>query len=229
MLLQTFRKTIMFSGLPQEQLAQIAAGCRLISLAKNEFLFHAQEKVAGFYIVHHGAINIHRVTVDGEEQVIRVFYPGESFGEMLLTEESGYPASAKAIESSQVILVPKIFFREEIHRDPDLALRILAGMGNHLKFLVDTVEDLKLKQAESRVAQWLLRQHAKMNGQKGKPTAKITIPMAKRLLASQLGITSETFSRVLFRFRKEGSIAVDGKTIDLLSLEQLARYTIGEP
>ncbi len=227
MLLQTFRKTIMFSGLPQEQLAQIAAGCRLIALDKNEFLFHAQEKVAGFYIVHHGAINVHRVTIDGEEQVIRIFYPGESFGEMLLTEEAGYPASAKAIESTQVILVPKVFFREEIHRDPDLALRILAGMGNHLKFLVDTVEDLKLKQAESRVAQWLLRQYTLTPNRKSSHH-EITIPMAKRLLASQLGISSETFSRVLFRFRKEKLIEVDGKTITLLATDQLARYTTGE-
>jgi CRP-like cAMP-binding protein len=228
MLLQTFRKTIMFSGLPQEQLMQIANGCRLLSLAKNEFLFHAQEKVTGFYIVHHGAVSIHRVTVEGEEQVIRVFYPGESFGEVLLSDDSGYPASAKAIESSQVILVPKVFFREEIHRDPDLALRILAGMGNHLKFLVDTVEDLKLKQAESRVAQWLLRQHTKTNEHQTKPTNEIVIPMAKRLLASQLGITSETFSRVLYRFRKEKCIDVDGKTITILSLNQLLRYTTGE-
>lgn len=222
MLLQTFRRTMMFSGLPGEQLEQLVSGSRLKSLEKNEFLFHEGDDIDGFYIVHSGAINVHRVTVDGREQVIRVFYPGESFGEMLLAQESGYPVSARAIESSQVILIPRAFFREQIHRDPDLALRILAGMGAHLRFLVDTVEDLKLKQAESRVAQWLLRQHRQLPPALAQhPTPTLQIPMAKRLLASQLGITSETLSRVLFRFRKEHLIEVDGRKVVLLNPERL--------
>lgn len=220
MLLQTFRRTMMFSGLPGEQLEQLVAGSRLKSLEKNEFLFHEGDDIDGFYIVHSGAINVHRVTVDGREQVIRVFYPGESFGEMLLSGESGYPVSARAIESSQVILIPRAFFREQIHRDPDLALRILAGMGAHLRFLVDTVEDLKLKQAESRVAQWLLRQRRLLPAN-SKPPLTLQIPMAKRLLASQLGVTSETLSRVLFRFRKEKLIEVDGRKVVLLDPDRL--------
>ena len=48
----------------------------------------------------------------------------------------------------------------------------------------------------------------------GKPT--VVLPLAKRLLASQLGITPETFPRVLAEWREGGVVAVDGATIILL-------------
>ncbi len=221
-MLQTLRKTSMFSGLSGELLETIVSGCRLIPLKKGEYLFHDGEQASGFYVVHNGAVNVHRVSSEGKEQVIRVFYPGEAFGEVVLAEGAHYPASAVAIESTQVILISRSFFRECIHQDPDLALRILASMSLHLKYLVETTEDLKLKQAESRVAQWLLRQS---RDSRTKPPV-ITLPMTKRLLASQLGITSETFSRVLARLREEELIQVEGKAITLLSPDALNDYLL---
>ncbi len=221
MMALTLRKASMFSGLSEQSLELIVRGCRLTTVERQAYVFREGEPPAGFFVVHSGAINVHRVTADGREQVIRIFYPGETFGEVGLIEGDGYPASAIAIERSQVIVIDRRFFRDQIHRDPDLALRILASMSVHLRFLVETVEDLKLQQAEARVAQWLTRQAQEAPHAEAKPQV-ITIPMAKRLLASQLGITSETFSRVLAHLRKEAIIEVDGKEITLLKPQQIA-------
>lgn len=208
MMLQTLKRVSMFSGLPAAEMSRVLAACRLLSLKKDEVLFHEGSAADGFFIVHSGAISVHRLTPDGREQVIRVFYPCEAFAEVALVEGTGYPASACAIEESQVILVRRSDFRLEIHRDPDLALRILASFSTHLKFLVETIEDLKLKQAESRVAQWLLRQ-SRATGN------TIELPLAKRLLASQLGLAPETFSRILSRWREAGLVEVVGPRITL--------------
>src|SRR5690554_772052 len=94
MMLQTLRKTSMFSGLSGELLETNFSGCRLIPLKKGEYLFHDGEQASGFYVVHNGAVNVHRVSSEGKEQVIRVFYPGEAFGEVVLAEGAHYPASA---------------------------------------------------------------------------------------------------------------------------------------
>lgn len=225
MVTQTLRKTPMFSGLSEAVLELLLEGCHLQKIAKDAYLFHEGQPVSGFYIVHSGAVNVHKVTEDGREQVIRVFYPGESLGEVVIVGNHSYPASAKATEASQVILMPTVFFRQQIQRDPDLALCLLASMSSHLRFLVETVEGLKLKQAESRVVQWLLRElEERVSDTSGQP--EITLPLAKHLLASQLGITSETLSRVFARLREAGLIAIEGKRIQFLHLPALRHFLL---
>jgi CRP-like cAMP-binding protein len=217
---QTLRKTPLFANLPPNNLDRLAAGCVLQGFAKGEILFHAGMRAEGFYVVHTGAVNLHRVTADGREQVIRVFYPGESFAEIVIVGDGSFPASAKATKESKVILIPGAFFRQEIQNDPDLALRILASMSMHLRFLVETIEDLKLKQAETRVSQWLLRQlNESGKNNDNKPT--FTLPLAKHLLASQLGISSETLSRVLAGFRDRNWLSIEGKEITFLDIDVL--------
>jgi len=213
---RTLRKTPMFSDIGSEALESLARGCYLKKAPKGSYLFHEGEAAKGFFVVHSGAVSVHRVTEAGREQVIRVFYPGESLGEVVLVGDKSYPASAKTIEESQLVVVPTEFFRAEVHRNPDLALRILASMSLHLRYLVESVEGLKLRQAESRVAQWLLRQ-LEENDLRKQPEAGLTLPLPKHLLASQLGITSETLSRCL-RTPAETRLARDRGEAPALSL-----------
>jgi CRP/FNR family transcriptional regulator len=221
MITQTLRKAPMFSGISGEALQALAEGCQLSKYSRGEYLFHEGAKADGFYVVHAGAVNVHRVTEEGREQVIRVFYPGESLGEVVIVGDQSYPASAKATENSQVIVVPTMFFRRQIQRDPDLALRILASMSLHLRYLVETVESLKLSQAESRVVRWLLSQ---VDGQTESERPAFTLPLAKHLLASQLGITSETLSRVFSKLREKQLLVIEGRQLSELDVVGLRGF-----
>lgn len=225
MVVQTLRRAPMFADIGSAALESLAAGCQLKKVPKGTYLFHEGEHASGFFVVHTGAVNVHRVTEEGREQVIRVFYPGESFGEVVLVGDKSYPASAKTTEESQVIVIPSDFFRREIHRDPDLAMRILASMSLHLRYLIEAVESLKLQQAESRVVQWLLRQ-LEENKLLEQASPELTLPLAKHLLASQLGITSETLSRTLGRLRKQEILSIEGKTLRFHSVQKLRAFSI---
>src|SRR5512135_1385036 len=80
------------------------------SLEKGEYLFREQEVSRGFYIVQRGAINVHRVNAAGKEQVIHIFRAGDSLAEATLATQAGYPADARAVEPSQVLMVQKSGF-----------------------------------------------------------------------------------------------------------------------
>lgn len=223
LMMRTLRQTNLFRELSSSALENIVRGCRIQSVKKGSYLFHEGEPVLGFFAVHSGAINVHRVTEDGREQVIRVFYPGECFAEAVLVGNHCYPASAKAAEDAQVVFVPGAFFRDEIRRDPDLALNILGSMSQHLRFLVETVEGLKLRQAESRIVRWMLEQiQTRQNG--NGEQAELQLPLPKHLLASQLGTTSETLSRVFARLRKLKLLTVEGKRIHFHSISGLREF-----
>ena len=218
----------LFAGMSLAELQAIAEITSTRPLAKGSYLFHEGDPSYGFYIVQSGAINVHRVNAIGKEQVIHVFRAGESFAEGTLATDKGYPADARAVESSQVLLVQKAGILALLRRQPELALRMLGSMSAHLRILVGQLEDLTLKDVETRLANWLVRRCGPSPGDK---PVKIELPMTKRVLAAEIGTVSETFSRTLARFREQKLIAVKGKTITVLSparLTSLLRKNLGE-
>lgn len=217
----TLRQSRMFSSLPSSDLAMVAEGCSLRSLERGEMLFREGEKSEGFYVMHTGSVSIYKVTPDGREQIICVFRPPESFAEVTLATVENYPANCMALESSQVIVVNKGRFRDLIRRQPELSLHMLGSMSLHLKHLVQSLQDIKGRQIEHRLAEWLLQQSpATAPGSPG----VIELQVSKKVLAGQLGVTSETLSRTFARFRSEGLIQVKGARIQIVDGARLAAY-----
>lgn len=224
----TLRGCQLFTGLPEADLELIASFVIPKQLAKNDYLFHEGSPSVGFYVVQRGAVMVHRVGSTGKEQVISVFRPGQSFSEAALASPGGYPADARAIEDTTVLLVPKQDFLGLLRGRPELALRMLGSMSQHLRVIVGLLDDLTLKDVETRLANWLLKRCPRPIA--SKPTV-IELDRTKRVLAAEIGTVSETLSRTLAKFRDQELIAVAGKTITVLDppkLDQLLRHHLGE-
>lgn len=216
-LIATLRQSRMFADLSSENLEAVAGVCTLKSLEKGEMLFREGDKAEGFYVLQTGAISVFKITPDGREQIICVFRPPESFAEVTLATLEAYPANGVALENSKVILVQRTGFRDLICRKPELSLHMLASMSLHLKHLVQTLQDYKGRQIEGRLSDWLLK-HAPAGAD------IFELPVTKKNLAGQLGVTSETLSRTFARFRDEGLIRVEGPRVHLLNPAGLRAY-----
>jgi CRP/FNR family transcriptional regulator len=216
-LIATLRQCRMFADLSAENLEAVAEVCSLRSLEKGEMLFREGDKAEGFYVLQSGAVSVFKVTPDGREQILCVFRPPQSFAEVALATVETYPANAIALENARIIVVQRTGFRDLICRKPELSLHMLASMSVHLKHLVQTLQDYKGRQIEGRLADWLLRHSPK-------DADDFVLPVTKKNLAGQLGVTSETLSRTLARFRDEGLIRVDGPRVHLLNRAGLRAY-----
>ena len=218
----------LFTGIALVDLRTIAEITSVKPLSKGSYLFHEGDVAVGFYIVQTGAINVHRVNSLGKEHVIHIFRAGESLAEGALATDQGYPADARAVEESQVLLVQKAGFLSLLQRQPELALRMLGSMSSHLRILVAQLEDLTMKNVETRLANWLLKHCPDPAGQQ---QVKIALTMTKRALAGELGTVSETFSRTLASFRNQKLISVNGRDLTVICPSQLAailRQHLGE-
>jgi CRP/FNR family transcriptional regulator, dissimilatory nitrate respiration regulator len=227
-IVNSLRSCRLFMGLAPADLEQIAAVTVVKTLGKGDYLFREREASSGFFIVQQGAINVHRVNAAGKEQIIHVFRAGDSFAEATLASEAGYPADARALESSQVLLVQKSGVVALLRRQPELALRMLGSMSQHLRTLVSQLEDLTLKDVETRLANWLVKRCP--DPASNRP-CRIELGVTKRLLAAELGTVSETFSRTLAKFRQQKLILVKGRVLTVLSparLGALLRRNLGE-
>ncbi len=224
----TLRSCQLFLGLPAADIAAIASFVIPKHLDKGEYLFREGDLSEGFYIVQKGAINVHRVSAAGKEQVIHVFYPIESFAEATLATEAGYPADARATEPSTVLLVPKTDFVDLLRNRPELALRMLGSMSQHLRVIVGLLDDLTLKDMETRLANWILKRCPRPLPA---DSAIVQLDRTKRVLAAEMGITSETLSRTLAKFRDQKLLRVKGNTITVTKpreLQKLLQRNLGE-
>jgi CRP-like cAMP-binding protein len=98
----------------------------------------------------------------------------------------------------------------------------------HLRVLVGLVDDLTLKDIETRVANWLLRRCPRPIGKKA---AEIKLDGTKRMLAAELGTTSETLSRTLAKLRDVKLLRISGNTFTVtqpIELQKLLQRHLGE-
>ena len=209
----------MFASAPPGDLERIAAFVQPRSCAKGACLFHEGQPSKGFYIVQQGAISVQRTTADGREKVIHIFRSGESFAEAALASEDGYPADALAVEASELLFVPKAEFLELIKTHADLALRMLASMSHHLRVLVNSLEEVKSRDVESRLLNWLLKRCPQPLTNE---PVEIVLDVTKTVLASELSTRNETLLRALARLRGAGQIEVTGKRIRVLDPANLS-------
>jgi CRP/FNR family transcriptional regulator, dissimilatory nitrate respiration regulator len=216
----TLRSCQLFAGLPAPDIRAVSSFVVLKHLDRGDYLFREGDRASGFYIVQKGAINVHRVSDAGKEQVIHVFRPVESFAEATLASDGGYPADARAIEPSTVLLVPKADFIELLRKVPGLALRMFGAMSQHLRVLVGLLDDLTLKDMETRLASWLMKRCPRPVT--ARPVT-VQLDRTKRVLASEMGTTSETLSRTLAKFRDQKLLRVTGNSITILQPLELEK------
>ena len=227
-IINSLRRRQLFTGLPAADLENSAAVTVVKSLEKNEYLFHEGDPAPGLYVVQHGAVNVQhgavnvqRVSAAGKEQIIHVFRTGDSFAAVALASAMGYPADARAPEPTQVLLVQKQGILALLKRQPELALRMPGSMSSHLRVLAGQLEDLTVKDVETRLAYWLVKRCPRPQSE---TPVKIELTLAKRVLAAEPGTVSETFSRTLAKFRSQKPLAVKGKAVTALSPAKLSAW-----
>ena len=209
----SLKRTPVFAGLAEDDLEMIARFAVLRNFSRGEYLFRQREPAHGFYIVRRGIINVHRVAADGREQVIHLFRPPESFAENSLASDGGYLTDARSVGESEVILVPKWEFLQILRQRADISLRIVASMSQHMRGLITSLESATLKDAETRLMNWILRRCPRPLTSEA---TEVAIGMTKAMLSGELGTRQETLSRTLARLRDAGLVAVRGRTIKVL-------------
>jgi CRP-like cAMP-binding protein len=208
----------LFSGLPPRDLANLVQVACVKNLEPGERLFYQGEVNRALYIVQSGAIRLFRVNAMGHEQVVHIARPRESFGEESLFIEAGHPLNAAAIQPTRLVLLPRNELFAQLRGSADLMMRLAQGLCGHICEMIGLLDDLRLKSARARLANWLLERCSDPHSTE--PQA-ISLSIPKRVVASELGMASETFSRVLAQFQERQLLAVQGRTLVLLCPQQL--------
>jgi CRP/FNR family transcriptional regulator len=209
----------LFSGLDDRYLEKLAGIAVPKRIAKKAVLFREGEEARGFYLLLSGRMKLYKVNPAGKEQILHFVQAGQSFAEAAMYMDRSYPATAEAIEESNLYYLPRETFSSALSNDPDLAMNLVAHLARYLQMLTRKVEELSLMDATSRLAQ-----HFLVAMEKG--TGLVRLPAGKGQTASSLGMAVETFSRTLTKFKDEGVVKeASPGVIQVLDPERLRGYT----
>jgi CRP/FNR family transcriptional regulator, dissimilatory nitrate respiration regulator len=209
-------KTILFAGLPDDQIHQLLGIAREKEFLRNEIVFSEGDPANGFYVNADGLVKIYKLSSEGKEQILHIFGPGEPYGEVPVFSGKTFPAYAETITPSKTLFFPRQSFVELISDNPSLALNMLAVLAMRLRHFTVQIENLSLKEVPGRLAAYFLMLSVEQNTPKS-----VMLNITKSQLASFLGTIPETLSRMLNRMAAQNLIRVEGRRISLMDEEGL--------
>jgi CRP/FNR family transcriptional regulator len=214
-----------FGGLDETERQMVARRARRKHYAAGELLFQEGDRCTGLHIVAEGRVRIYKSSPSGREQVLAIEGPGSTVAELPVFDGGNYPASAIALEATEIVFLPREEFRAFCLERPEVALKVLSAVGARLRKLVELIEELSFTTVRQRLAGTLVRL-AKTEGKKGPEGGLLfDLPDSHQEMAHKMGTVRELVSRNLTRLAAEGLIKLEGKHIavrDLHRLEEVA-------
>lgn len=217
-LLARLRDMPFFSGLDEVTLAQLARAARLREYQAGEIILLEGEAQPGLYFLASGYVKVVKSAPSGREQTLRVLEPGDTFNEIGVFSRQSNPASAVALEPSDVWLIPRDVLTGLLRERPDFAQSVIERMAERMLFLVGLVSDLSLRPVTGRLARLLLETAAGDVVQRPRWFTQAE-------LAARLGTVPDVIQRSLRTLEADGVIAVGRgqiRILDRAGLEELA-------
>lgn len=212
-----------FQGLTHEQQLDVAQIATSERFAIGEQVYAAGADMSQLMVVHTGRIMITRTTVAGTEQLLRVLGPGNFIGESAFLTGARPDHAATALESAQLCVFRHADLGRLVSRHVSIGLRMLETMSRRLDDTEARLASIVSGNVTTRLADYLLSLPV-TRGEDG--DLEVTLPMAKKHIASLLDTTPESLSRQLRRFTDDGLITQRGRaTIVLRDVAALTSHT----
>ena len=138
-------------------------------------------------------------------------------GVPIVSESTESEANAAALSEAELYFFPRQRFVALLEKNSSLALNMLAVLAMRLRRFATQIEHLTLREVPGRLAMYLLYM-----AREQKNMQQVALDIPKGQLASLLGTSPETLSRIFQKMSEEGLIQVEGKRILLLDPEALA-------
>lgn len=191
----------LFRELAPEDLRALVAEAQVRRLRKGELLFLEGEPVQGLFVVQKGLVKVYKLDPEGRKQVVlHVEGPGRVLAEVaLFLDRATYPASAEALEESEVLAIPKDRFFRLLEERPPLARALIRYLARRQGQLLHLLDRLVFHEVRERLCEFLL-ERLREEGQ------GFRLPTNPEL-AALLGTVPEAVSRNLGELYRRGSSA----------------------
>ena len=209
----------LFGALSETDIGGLLPHVHELRYPRGQVLFQRGDVCDGVHLLITGMVKLSVTAPQGNEKIVELIRPGQSFGEAVMFLDRSYPVMAQALEDSFLLMVEKRAIVGAIEADPRFARSMLAGLSTRLHGLIRDVESYSMQNAVQRVIAFLLQCVPDEDTQ----GYCVVLPVNKNLIASRLNLTPETLSRTLHQLVTQQLISVNGREIEILDSERLSQ------
>jgi len=209
-----------FSSLTWGEARQLVARLRERHYRTGDVIFRKGDRCEGLFIVLSGRVRTSITSMDGREQVLKVFGPGRSFGDIAVFDDEPLPADAVAGKDSTVAILSRPDLLDLLKRHPDVGLDVIRLFASRLRAYKLVVEDLSLRDVVGRVAR-LLHDHAHGRAALVEDTASMNLRYTQNEIAAMVGSVREVVQRALKTLEDVGVIQMARGRIRITDVQAL--------
>jgi CRP/FNR family cyclic AMP-dependent transcriptional regulator len=206
----------LFHSLTNGELYELSPKVMLKEFRKNHIILHEEDTNSFMYIIVHGKVKIYQIGDEGKEMILSVHGAGEFFGEMSLIDGKTDPATVAAIEPSLIAVISRNDFFDMLYSQKKIMENLLELLCSRLRESWKKIQMLNFNDAAQRV-KMLLLMLADDYGDRTAEGTTLRIKLIHQNMADMTGLSRETVTRVLDRFKNNGEIKITkDKFIQLL-------------
>lgn len=196
----------------------IAQHGRVQRFRRGEVIYQSGDPPSGMFLVLDGVVRLYHYSFDGREALVALHDRGRWFGE--LSEVDGLDRTHTAIagQSARVLVLPSEKVRLIISTVPEFSGFLTQLIAVHLRAALAIIIGSRQLSPVAQVARVLTTSDA------GDPDRDHFITQSD--LASMVGVSRQTVSKVLHGFRDQGLVELRYRQVRVLDLTALKR--IGE-
>jgi CRP/FNR family transcriptional regulator, nitrogen oxide reductase regulator len=224
--LSILQRVPFFAHLPVDDITQINQQFHEYGYAAGETIYFSGDRAGHLCVVASGQVKLLRHTLAGQDVLVDVLSPGEFFGALSSLEDTTYTETAQAHTAICVLRIAAEEFRSLLARYSSVALAVLDITSRRLHDAHEMLRQLSAYAVEKRIAYVLLKLGDKL-GEAGEEGLLIQMPLTRDDIAQMTGTTSETASRIMSQFHKDGLIHSGRQWVAIADRDRLA--SLAEP
>lgn len=212
----------LFSSLNKDKMMELN---RLISdreIKGDEPIYFANESSQTIFFLKTGRVKISKYFSDGSEKIIAIINPGEIFGEMAYLDEGERTDYAVTLEQSMICAINKNDLSAFIEKNPELNLKLTKILGPKLRSFSERIEDLIFKDADQRIASFILR-YAEKNGKKVGDQVFVKPFLKHQNIGELTACSRQTVNYFLTDLRNKGIINFDRTKLIINNIAELKK------
>ncbi|MFG6116401.1 Crp/Fnr family transcriptional regulator [Halobacillus sp. MO56] len=204
--------------LEQNEKDLLLANSKETFVKRGEVIFEEGSEASHLYFILDGTIRVHKQMKQNKEVTVFLRKNNDSFGEIGIFSGEIYSCSAVALTDASLLYISKNDMETLMAQNGRLALGITKWLAESLEASKAKLRDYLVFGSEGAVASIFIRL-SHMYGKETPRGVEITEPIVVQDIAKYVGITRETASRVISKWKDQGLIDNEAKKFFINDIE----------
>lgn len=194
-------------------------------IMKDEILYRMDDPFNTLYAIRFGHFKTYQVNANGERQITGFQMAGELLGMDAISTER-HQCDAMALEDSEVCEIPFRQLEDLFGHIPNLLRHFHRIMSQEITREQNVMLLLGNMRAEQKFAAFLVNLASRYQS-RGYSSTSFQLRMSREEIGNYLGLTIESISRLISKFKKGGWLRVSNREVEILAPERLKAIAAG--